>query len=252
MLPTLNLPSTIPPPLSHLQKDPSTPLTISKMLPHTQYPDQSRQPPPHQPHPHRTRYYARRVKESFTSRLCKFICTIILSLLLIIGLVAFIVWLSLRPHRPRFHVVSFSIAGLLGQDNGFQNSAITFNVTIRNPNNEVDIYYDDMSGGVFYLDQQLASTTTLLLQFRQRRKNTTYVSGAFTGVSLPGYGDSFKQALATGKIVFRLELKTGIRFRIARWTTRHHRMHASCVVGVGPDGLMLSTYKGRRCSIYFS
>lgn len=222
------------------------------MSSHTQHPDQSRQPPPHQPQPHRTRYYARRVKESFTNRLCKFICTILLSLLLVIGLVAFIVWLSLRPHRPRLHIISFYVAGLLGQDNGLQNAAITFNVTARNPNSNVDIYYDDMSGTVFYLEQQLASTRTLLLQFHQRSKNTTYVNGVFTGVSLAVNGDTFKQDLAAGKVVFRLELTTGIRFKVARWTTKHHRMHASCEAGVGPDGLILSTYKGRRCSIYFS
>lgn len=216
-----------------------------------QTPVQPRRQVPIERNRHRTRYYVHRVKESFTTRLCKLICSIVLTLLFAIAFVAFVLWLSLRPHRPRFSVISFSVTGLLNQDNpGFQNAVIAFNATARNPNQNVDIYYDEMSGSVFYREQQLGSTP-LLLPFHQPHKNTTYVNGVFTGASLTVNEDSWKQALASGTVVFRLELTAGIRFKVARWTTKHHRMHASCAVGVGPDGQITSTYKGRKCSTYF-
>lgn len=179
------------------------------------------------------------------THLAKFLCSISLALLVVLGLVAIFLWLSLRPHRPRLHVISFSVTGLLNQLNGFRNASIVFNVTARNPNRNVDIYYDGMKGNVFYSEQQLGLKTPLLLPFRQPRKNTTYVNGVFTGASLAVTDESWKQVLAGGSGVFRLELTSGIRFKVAKWKTRHRRMDASCVVSVGPDGQIASAYKSK-------
>lgn len=192
---------------------------------------------------HRTRYYAHRVKESCTSRVGKLICGCLLGLVLVLGLLAFILWLSLRPHRPRFHVVSFSVPGINSQQNGFQNAAITFEVTVRNPNLNVEIYYGQLDGTVFYRDQQIG-TTPLLFPFHQPSKNTTLINGVISGASL-------STTDTAGTVVFRLELTSSIRFKVVSWTTKDHRMHASCDVGVGPDGQIAAMYKDRICSIYF-
>ncbi|PQQ02166.1 protein YLS9 [Prunus yedoensis var. nudiflora] len=105
---------------------------------------------------HTPRYYAHRVRESLTTRVSKLFCTIFLGLLLILGLIAFILWLSLRPHRPRFHIHAFTVPGL-NQETGFANAEITFNATARNANHDIGIYYDSMDGSVYYKDQRIGS-----------------------------------------------------------------------------------------------
>lgn len=83
------------------------------------------------------RYYAHRVKESLTTRVSKFICTVILFILFVVGLIAFILWLSLRPHRPRFHLEEFSFPALAQPNAAPGSASFQFNVTIRNPNQKV-------------------------------------------------------------------------------------------------------------------
>lgn len=224
------------------------------MQPHIEIPIDEyhqQQPPPTAKHPHmqRGRYYAHRVKESLASRVSKWLCSCFLGLLFFIGLLAFILWLSLRPHRPRFHVRSFTVAGL-GQDNGFLNASISFNVTVRNPNQYVDIYYEQMDGRVFYREQQVGMTA-LAFPFHQEPKNTTYVAGFLTGASLAVTEEKWKEFAAAGTILFRLELTSRMRFRIYTWDSHWHRMHASCDVGVGSDGQIAATYRDKKCSIYF-
>lgn len=202
---------------------------------------------------HTARYYAHRVKESLTTRISKLICAIFLFLLFIIGLIAFILWLSLRPHRPRFHVQEFSIPDL-GHEGGFQNAQIIYNLTARNTNQKIGVYYDSMELTVYYQDQSIGGSP-LLFPFYQEPKNTTVIAGALGGASLTVTSQRWQQfmaEMARGEVVFRADVTSTIRFKISTWGSKRHKMHANCPVGVGPDGLILPSYRDRRCPVYFS
>ncbi|KAK7343562.1 hypothetical protein VNO77_12378 [Canavalia gladiata] len=203
---------------------------------------------------HRTaRYYVHRVHESLTTRVSKIICATFLGLLAIVGLITFILWLSLRPHRPRFHIHEFNMPGLT-QQSGFENARITFNVTARNSNQNIGVYYESMDGAVYYRDQKIGSTS-LLNPFYQEPKNTTEVDGDLSGATLTvssQHWAEFQSDRADGSVVFRLEVTSVIRFKISTWDSKRHTMHANCDVGVGPDGSLLSNYKDKRCPVYFS
>ncbi|XP_058115330.1 NDR1/HIN1-like protein 26 [Magnolia sinica] len=213
---------------------------------------------PTQPHHHfrlrhPPRYYAHRVKESLTTRVMKVLCSCFLGLLLIVGIMAFVLWISLRPHRPRFHVSNFSIP-TISSENGLQNTEISFNVTDRNPNQNVGIFYMDMDASVFYREKKIGMTP-LSLPFYQPPKNTTYIDGVFSGTSLKVGNDSWSEIMVdreAGRIVFRLGLRARFRFKLSMWDSKRHRMHVSCDVAVGPDGEVLAISKKKRCSIYFS
>ncbi|KAI4295843.1 hypothetical protein L6164_035843 [Bauhinia variegata] len=215
----------------------------------------------HEPHPrdkpikrhHTARYYVQRVQDSLTTRVSKLVCSIFLSLLAILGLITFILWLSLRPHRPRFYIHEFSIPGL-GQESGFENAQITFNVTARNSNHNIGVYYEAMDGSVYYKDQKIGSTP-LLYPFFQEPKNTTVVDGVLSGATLTVSSQrwtEFQSDRSKGSVVFRLELTSVIKFKISTWDSKRHRMHANCAVGVGQDGMILEIYKDKRCPVYFS
>ncbi|KAF8410686.1 hypothetical protein HHK36_003219 [Tetracentron sinense] len=163
---------------------------------------------------HTPRYYAHRVHESLTTRVSKFLCTLFLALLLVVGVICFIVWLSLRPHRPRFHVRDFSMPAL-SQETGFENPEISFNVSDRNPNQHIGIYYDSMDGSVYHRDRRIGATP-LLFPFYQEPKNTTWVFGQLSGDTLAINNNSWNNLMfdrAMGMVVFRLELTATIRFK---------------------------------------
>ncbi|KAL8461346.1 hypothetical protein ACS0TY_031909 [Phlomoides rotata] len=202
---------------------------------------------------HTPRYYAHRVKESLTKRVSKLICAIFLTFFLLLIVIAFILWLSLRPHRPRFHVQEFSIPALAEQG-GFQNAHIIYSVTARDVNQNIGVYYDSMQLTVFYEDQRVGGSP-VLFPFYQKPKNTTVIAGELGGATLTVTSQRWKQFMADlgrGEVVFRLEFRSTIRFRIWSWDSKHHKMHVRCPVGVGPDGLILPSYKDKRCPLYFS
>ncbi|KAG9454168.1 hypothetical protein H6P81_007072 [Aristolochia fimbriata] len=203
---------------------------------------------------HTARQIAHRVKESLTTRVSKVVCSVFLTLLLIAGIITFVLWLSLRPHRPRFRVQSFSFPALT-QETGFQDAEITFDVSDRNPNQNVGIYYDSMVGTLYYRDKAIGGTP-LLFPFYQPSKNTTMIHGVLNGSNNLTVTDQlwtqFMTDRAAGNVGFLLELTAAIRFKISSWGTKPHRMHASCQVAVGVDGMILSVFKDKRCSMYFA
>jgi hypothetical protein len=208
------------------------------------------QPRPIKRH-HTAREIAHRVHESLTTRVSKFICTIFLTFLLVVGMLTFILWLSLRPHRPRFHIHQFSISGL-SQETGPENAQIQFNVTARNANQNIVVRYDSMNGSVYYRDQSIG-WKPLLFPFDQEPKNTTIITDVFTltNVNSQRWTD-LNNDRVVGVVVFRLEISSIIRFKISKWESKHHRMHANCDVSVGSDGVILPISKEKRCPVYFT
>lgn len=196
---------------------------------------------------HTVHYYAHRVKESLTTRVSKLICAVVLGLLFLIGIISFILWLSLRPHRPRFFIQDFSIPE--------GNSQIVYSVTARNSNQNIGVYYDSVQVAVFYQEDQNIGGSPVLFPFYQEPKNTTVIAGTLSGPGLTATGQQWQQIAADrarGDAVFRLEITSVIRFKISSWDSKRHRMHANCPVHVGSDGSILWDYKEKRCPVYFN
>ncbi|CAI9087745.1 OLC1v1021897C1 [Oldenlandia corymbosa var. corymbosa] len=212
------------------------------------------QPPPPPVRRHRSaRYYAHQLRESFATRVSKLACSIFLFLLFLIGMITFILWLSLRPHRPRFHIRDFSIPAIT-QANGFQNAQINFNVTARNPNANIGVYYDSTHVSVWYDDQSVGATP-VLFPFYQGPKNTTIIDGSLSGATLTVDNQRWQEFVSDrsqGRVVFKLEVTSVIRFKISSWNSKRHTMHANCDAEVGSDGSILETSKNKRCPVYFS
>ncbi|EOA21489.1 hypothetical protein CARUB_v10001886mg [Capsella rubella] len=202
---------------------------------------------------HSASYYAHRVKESLSTRISKFICAMFLLVLFFVGVIAFILWLSLRPHRPRFHIQDFVVQGL-DQPTGFESARIAFNVTILNPNQHMGVYFDSVDGFLYYKDERVGSSP-LLDPFFQQPTHTTIVTRTLTGASLTVNSNrwtEFTNDRAQGTVGFRLDIVSNIRFKLHRWISKHHRMHANCDIVVGRDGLILPKFNHKRCPVYFS
>ncbi|XP_042383207.1 NDR1/HIN1-like protein 26 [Zingiber officinale] len=200
----------------------------------------------------RARFSSRRTLESLTSRFAKCLCSVLLSLLLVAGVILFVLWLSLRPHRPRFHLADFAAPGI-GDPASLADSAFSFNVTDRNPNQKIGVYYDAMDGSVYYRGRLVASGP-VMFPFYQPSKNTTAIAGQVAGVRMPK-GSAVAAQLAAdaaaGRVELRLELSSIVRFKVRVWDTRQHHLHVECRVVVGSDGRILPESRGIRCSIYF-
>ncbi|KAA8519990.1 hypothetical protein F0562_014246 [Nyssa sinensis] len=107
---------------------------------------------------------------------------------------------------------------------------------------------------VYYKDQSIGGAS-LSLPFYQRPKNTVVLHSALRGATLRNNRRRwmpFRSGRTKGTIVFRLDVTSTIRFRVLTWRTTRHKMHANCAVGVGLNGLILASYKDKRCPVYFT
>ncbi|XAR65609.1 hypothetical protein NMG60_11009777 [Bertholletia excelsa] len=202
---------------------------------------------------HTSRYYVNRVRESLHSRISKVICTIFLGFLFFLAIIAFILWLALRPHRPRIHIRDFSISGLANQ-NGYMNTTVMFNITALNPNQNIGIYYDAMQVNLEY-NSQTIGTAKLLYPFFERPHNMTVLYGVFTREMLAVKKEHWKQFLADrdrGPVAFQLKITSVIRFKLFSWRSKRHKMHSLCQAGADREGLILPSYKNKRCNAYFT
>ncbi|KAL8140993.1 hypothetical protein V2J09_007014 [Rumex salicifolius] len=104
---------------------------------------------------------------------------IICSFLIVIALIVVLVWLIVLPHQPKFYASDASLAGFNYTGNQLSYD-FKVNVTIRNPNKRMGIYYDVFEANAFYEDQRF--DTQLVDPFFQETKNTTDVGPvAFKG-----------------------------------------------------------------------
>ncbi|KAK3145388.1 hypothetical protein QOZ80_3BG0252250 [Eleusine coracana subsp. coracana] len=203
----------------------------------------------------RARRIARRTRESCAAVLANTLCSLLLGLLLVAAVILFVLWLSLRPHRPRFNIVSFSISG--GLDPAFSpaGASLEFNVTDRNPNRHIGIYYDAVHASVHFYDALVAAGPAFASGWYQPNKTTTSITGLLDVIG-PRTTDtswlSFSAAVQAGRVPLRLQLTTAIRFRVSNALhSGRQKMHVTCDLLISAHGNLLPDSVGAACDRYF-
>lgn len=156
----------------------------------------------------------------------------------LLGLIALLLWLSLRPKTPNYTIVDFFVHDLNGEnstvpsDNGGQNTTFTFEVEIANPNKESGIYYDTMNFTLFYGDMYVGSTAVDPF-YQGYQKTATRMESINTGRKF--LKDVFGVAF-NGTAQLKVSMATSVRYRIWGRKTKHHGLALQGCLPVGPDG----------------
>ncbi|URD84306.1 hypothetical protein MUK42_08460 [Musa troglodytarum] len=84
-------------------------------------------------------------------------------LLVIVALLAvLIVWLVLRPTKPKFYLQDASVVQFnLTSGVGLLTSVFQITLSSRNPNDRIGVYYDRIDAYVLYKGQQITAATAL-------------------------------------------------------------------------------------------
>lgn len=98
----------------------------------------------------------------------KTLCTFLLTLIFLVGLVVLILWLVYRPNKPNFTLVGAAIYDLNVTSPPYMSTVMQFTVLARNPNKRVKLDYDQFSALVYYKGQAITTPTVLppLLQVK--------------------------------------------------------------------------------------
>ncbi|KAK7271188.1 hypothetical protein RJT34_26875 [Clitoria ternatea] len=116
---------------------------------------------------------------------CCFCCifSTIYAFMFIFILALIIFWVAISPSSVKFHITNATLTqfNLITTNNTLYYN-LKVNITVRNPNNNIIVYYRGITAIAWYKDNDFASIT--LTPFDQGHKNTTFLEAKFEGHSV--------------------------------------------------------------------
>ncbi|KAI4319540.1 hypothetical protein MLD38_033126 [Melastoma candidum] len=186
------------------------------------------------------------------------ILQVLLSLLFFLALLAFLFWLIFRPNLVKFHVTGASLTRFNLSSDNLLDYGLGLNLTVRNPNTRIGIYYDSIEARTSYEGQRFYSL--YLPPFYQGHKNTTTLDGVFQGqqaVSLDGRArDAYETDKASGSYGIDLKVYLRVRFKVGWFKTFGFKPRVSCGLkvpltsaGGGGGSNSGATFETTKCRI---
>ncbi|RZC02325.1 NDR1/HIN1-like protein 10 [Glycine soja] len=91
-------------------------------------------------------------------------------------------WLIIFPSSCKFHVTDASLTQFNLRSNNTLDYNLKVSITVRNPNNNIIVYYGRITSIAWYKDNDFSWVS--LTPFGQCRKNTTFLQAVFEGKSV--------------------------------------------------------------------
>ncbi|CAA0837802.1 NDR1/HIN1-like 2 [Striga hermonthica] len=183
--------------------------------------------------------------------ICTCICQIILTILTVVAIAAFVLWLVFRPNTVNFHATDASLTEFSIDANHTLRYDLAVNLTVRNPNRRIGIYYDRIEARAFYQGQRFNSVD--LPPFYQGRKSTRNVTAVFRGQHLLPLGkremSNYNRDGGDGAydIDVKLYLRTRLKFWFVKSTMVKPKIDCGLRVPLKSNGTVAGTYESRRC-----
>ncbi|OMO82559.1 Late embryogenesis abundant protein, LEA-14 [Corchorus capsularis] len=162
--------------------------------------------------------------------LLKCLFQIIATIVVVVGLAVLIFWLIFRPINPiKFHATDVSLTEFNLTNNTLQYN-LALNITIRNPNKKIGIYYDRIEARAYYEGERFDSQT--LTPFYQGHKTTSHLNPVFQGQHIVLLGNDaiseFNQEKNSGIFSIDVKLYLKIRFRLGKVKVGKFKPKVSC------------------------
>jgi len=110
------------------------------------------------------------------------ICCAFITLIFIFIVSTIIFWIIISPSNVKFHVTDASLTQFNLTNNNTLYYNLKVNVTVRNPNNNIVVYYRRIKAIAWYKDNDFGWVN--LTPFDQGHKNTTVLQVLFEGQSV--------------------------------------------------------------------
>jgi hypothetical protein len=188
---------------------------------------------------------------------CIFNCVfkILFSVLLTAGLILFLLWLAFRPTRVKFHVTDAALTQFNLNTTNATGSTLYYNLdlnlTIRNPNKHIGIYYDRIEARAFYGGQRFDVNT--LTPFYQGKKNTTELNVVFQGQHIV-VNDVSMYDSEKGSGIYSIDVKLylRVRFKLRAVKTPRFKPKIECDLKVPLDSngkASSGTFQTTKCGL---
>lgn len=173
---------------------------------------------------------------------------LVFTVIILVGIAALIFWFLVRPNNLKFYATGASLTQFnLTTDNTLQYN-LDLNLTVRNPNKRIGIYYDTFQVNGYYGDQRLA--TQNLTPFYQGHKNTTELSTVFDGQQLllgASELSNYNSEKSNGYYNIDVQLNLKLRVKVGWIKVGHFKPKINCDLSVPSSAG--GTFQTTRCKL---
>lgn len=173
---------------------------------------------------------------------------LILTVIIIIGIAVFLFWLIVRPNVVKFHVTEATLTQFNYAGNNTLHYDLALNVTVRNPNKRLGIYYDRIEARALYHDARFDSEYPT--PFYQGHKTTNVLTPVFKGQQVVALDadqtEDFKKENATGVYEIDVKMYLRVRFKLGAFKTKTLKPKVTCELRVPLKGTN-SAFEPTKC-----
>ncbi|KAJ4751448.1 hypothetical protein LUZ62_046845 [Rhynchospora pubera] len=159
------------------------------------------------------------------------LCACITGIIVLTLFIILIVWLVLRPTKPRFFLKATSVSQLnVTQNFNCLTTVMQVTIAAQNPNNRIGIFYDRLDVYASYIFQQITPPTRLPPTY-QRPNDIALWSPYLCGFNVPinpFLGNALYKDILAGYILLHVKIDGRIRWKVGSWISDHYHLFVHC------------------------
>ncbi|CAD6258138.1 unnamed protein product [Miscanthus lutarioriparius] len=165
---------------------------------------------------------------------CRRLLLILLTLALLAGVIALVIYLVLRPTHPSFYLQDASLRQLDLTNGTAPLLSTTAQVTLasRNPNARVGVYYDRLDVSASYKYQQVTLNSRLQPPgVYQGHGDVDVWSPVLAGPGVPFapfLADALNKDIAAGYLILQVRIDGRVRWKVGSWVSGHYHIFVTC------------------------
>ncbi|KAL1298827.1 hypothetical protein HN51_043121 [Arachis hypogaea] len=161
----------------------------------------------------------------------------ILGFIFLVLLVIFLIWIILRPTKPRFilqdatvYTFNFSTTGAAIPTPNTLTTTMQVTLTSFNPNQRIGIYYTKLDVYASYRGQQISLATQLPPSYQGHRDVTVwspFLYGNAVPVS-PFLLEPLQQDQNAGDVLVNVKVNGRVKWKVGTWVSGRYHVYANC------------------------
>ncbi|KAL5214506.1 hypothetical protein ABZP36_003658 [Zizania latifolia] len=160
-------------------------------------------------------------------------CWALVALTLLVLFVVLVVWLALRPHKPRFYLQDLSVLCLNVTPPASTYLFTTMQATVaaRNINGRVGIYYDKTDVYAEYKGVAITVPTQLPVEYQGHYDQSVWSPflQSLDHVQLPLYlAVALAQDETAGYVLIDIRVDGWVRWKVGTWISGHYHLRVNC------------------------
>ncbi|XP_062227201.1 NDR1/HIN1-like protein 1 [Phragmites australis] len=166
-------------------------------------------------------------------RLYRRCCALLAALIFLVLFVVLIVWLVLRPHKPKFYLQDLSVLCLNVTPPTSTYLFTTMQATVagQNVNDRIGVYYDKVDVYAQYKDVAITVPTRLPVEYQDHRDQSVWSPflQSMDSVQLPpALAVALAQDETAGYVLIDIRVDGWIRWKVGTWISGHYHLRVNC------------------------